>query len=203
MKAKRLTTILLFIAALGLGAFVIYENQSQQNQNERQIQEYLNEGTEQGGNGTTSIQLGVEAPDFSLPVYEGEADMMSLSQHRGDFVIINLWASWCKPCTDEIPHFIQFYEEYEEDNVEILGVNMTSTESNHEVIYRFLEDFPINYPVLLDEDGQVYDDYRVYGLPMTFFIDPDGYIANSVMGYVSYDRLVSMYDSVVEEYEGR
>jgi peroxiredoxin len=116
--------------------------------------------------------VGHTAPDFELATPAGE--IIRLSDYRGTPVIVNFWATWCGPCRAEFPEF----QEAAVDNagsLVIIGVNSTSTDQA-ESIPAFLEEFGITFPIVLDEQGDVVDLYRVLGLPTTVFIDSNGVI---------------------------
>ncbi|MBU9714751.1 TlpA disulfide reductase family protein [Evansella tamaricis] len=201
MKGKQLTTIIIFLAAIAIGIYVIYDDHVAQRGNDSQLEQYLeNEGIETLPSSEQSIEVGVKAIDFTLPLYSEEGQM-GLSQFEGEFLMVNMWASWCPPCRDEMPHFLKFHEEFEEENVQLLGINMTTVDTNETAISRFIEDFNIPYPVLMDVNGDVYNNYQVMYIPITYIIDPDGNVANIIRGYVNYEILVDHYETAVERYK--
>ena len=118
---------------------------------------------------------GHTAPDFELSTPTGET--IRLSDYRGTPVIVNFWATWCGPCRAEFPEF-QAAAVDNADSLVIIGVNSTSTDQA-ESIPTFLEEFGITFPIVLDEQGDIVDQYRVLGLPTTVFIDSNG-IVNEV-----------------------
>jgi peroxiredoxin len=109
------------------------------------------------------------APDFTLIDLDG--NQVSLSQFSGKPVVINFWATWCMPCRIEMPHLIAAYEQ-EESDIVFLAIGVEDTES---AVRRFAEEYSMPFTILLD-DGQVARDYRVRGIPVTFFIGRDGQI---------------------------
>ncbi len=124
-------------------------------------------------------RAGAIAPDFELAFLEGGST--TLSDLRGNIVVLNLWASWCAPCRAEMPALERVHVDYAGKGVMVLGVNMTSTDSLGDV-RRFLEEQQITFPVLLDESGEVARLYENRALPTTFFIRPDGVIDDVVVG---------------------
>lgn len=129
------------------------------------------------------IEKGEIAPDFELETIEGET--VKLSDYRGQKVIVNFWATWCPPCRAEIPDFRQIYDEM--DDVEILAVNMTDTESDRDKVEPFVDDFEMEFPVPMDEDSSVATTYEVVAYPTSYMIDSDGHIQFKAPGAMNYD----------------
>ena len=124
-------------------------------------------------------QPGFRAPDFTLETLDGK--MITLSELQGKPVIINFWATWCAPCRQETPHFQTFYERFE-DEVVMLGINQRESLDQ---VNSFVDDFNMTYPVLLDADGTVYDKYQVFGLPTTWFVNPEGVLVSVAPGGIT------------------
>ena len=126
-----------------------------------------------------SPREGFLAPDFTLDTLQGEK--VTLSDLRGEIVLINLWATWCPPCRAETPALEKSYELYKDSGVVILGVNLTSQDTVSEVV-RFVQEFGLTYPILLDRDGGVSALYQLKGLPTTYFVNREGIIRTVVVG---------------------
>jgi peroxiredoxin len=120
---------------------------------------------------------GALAPDFLLEMLDGEE--ARLSDFRGRPVVLNFWATWCVSCRKEMPQFIEAYDSYRDDGLVVIGLNLQESES---IIRPFVDDFGINFPVLIDRDGEVGDAYRLVGLPTTFFIDREGVVESVFIG---------------------
>lgn len=120
---------------------------------------------------------GALAPDFLLEALDGEETR--LSDFRGQPVVLNFWATWCGPCRKEMPQFIAAYEAHRDEGLVVIGLNLQESES---IIRPFTDDFGIDFPVLIDRDGEVGDDYRLLGLPATYFIGRDGVIESAFIG---------------------
>ncbi len=130
--------------------------------------------------GFGGVLIGQSAPDFTLPTLEG--GLITLSELRGQPILINLWASWCPPCRLEMPLLINVYQRYQGEGLVILGLNVTEQDSL-EAVNAFVEEFDVPFPVLLDEAGHVSNDaYGMIGLPMSVFVDRNGIVKRVVLG---------------------
>ncbi len=114
---------------------------------------------------------GALAPNFLLETLDGGE--LRLSDLRGSAVVLNFWATWCSPCRREIPQFVEAYDRYREEGFVIVGVNLQESPS---IIERFARDFDMQFPIAIDRDGEVSDEYRLLGLPTTYFIDRQGVV---------------------------
>ena len=118
-----------------------------------------------------AVRTGEAAPDFTVTGLDGRS--VSLSDYRGKGVLLNFWASWCGPCTHEMPRMNEAYLEGVPD-VEIFAVNVGESRGTAN---EFASQRNLAFPVLLDPSGEAARKYRVVGLPATFLIDADGKIA--------------------------
>ena len=127
-----------------------------------------------------SPREGFLAPDFTLDTLDGSK--VTLSELRGQIVVINFWATWCLPCREETPALEKSYEQYKESGVIILGVNLTNQDSMSD-IESFVQEFKLTYPILLDRDGRISNYlYQIRGLPTTFFVSREGIIRTVLVG---------------------
>lgn len=120
------------------------------------------------------------APDFELTTLEGET--VSLSDYVGKKVFLNFWATWCPPCQEEVPHMQAFYEEYQDQDVEIVAVNVTNKESGAGVVKQFIENHGATFNVLLDPAAIASSTYQVITLPTTYLIDSKGNMVDAIEG---------------------
>ncbi|MBI5047891.1 MAG: TlpA family protein disulfide reductase [Deltaproteobacteria bacterium] len=123
---------------------------------------------------------GKVAPDFTLPDLHGK--MVSLSDYKGKVVFVNFWATWCKPCEEEMPSMQAMYEVLKNrfQNFELLAVSVDSKELN--VVESFAKKYRLTFPILHDRKGKVKEIYKTTGVPETFIIDQNGVIAEKVWG---------------------
>lgn len=135
-------------------------------------------GTE-GNPGLSAPQAGFTAPDFTLTTLEG--DEVTLSELEGHPVILNLWASWCTPCKAEMPAIQNIHEEFADEGLIILAVNITSQDSLDNA-RDFIEKRDLTFTVPLDTYGEVAELYNLHAFPSTYFIDHNGVIQEVVLG---------------------
>ena len=125
----------------------------------------------------------VKAPEFSLEKIEG--GRISLSELKGNVVIVDFWATWCPPCVKEIPEFIELYKTYNSQGFVMVGISVDR--GGPGVVKQFVEKNSVNYPVVM-ADMDVVNAYEVFaGIPTTFIIDRQGNIVEKVIGYQSKD----------------
>ncbi len=121
---------------------------------------------------TAPVTPGVAAPDFSLPDLEG--DKRSLSEWRGEVVVVNFWATWCPPCREEIPAFVALQSQYGEQGVQFIGIALQQARE----LTDFVAEYHINYPILVGESEVIRLAQSlgntVGGLPYTVIIDRAG-----------------------------
>lgn len=136
----------------------------------------------------TIYKVGDKAPDFMLQQINNNHDVetVQLSELEGKGVMLNFWATWCKPCKEEMPYMQELYPEYKDKGIEIVAVSLDGTEL---VVDRFIDDYNLTFPIPHDKTSEVRDLYKVGPLPSTFFINPDGEIQEIVSGALSLERL--------------
>ncbi len=121
---------------------------------------------------------GSVAYDFTLPNLAGGES--SLSDYKGKVVFLNFWATWCKPCEDEIPSMQRLYEELEGSSFEIVAVSVDS--EGMDVVKNFAQQYGITFTVLHDRKGRIKELYKTTGVPETFILDQNGIVAEKVWG---------------------
>jgi thiol-disulfide isomerase/thioredoxin len=140
-----------------------------------------------------AAEVGGVAPDFELeqvsvppasgnpsPTASGAAKSEAwLSDFRGHPVVLNFWATWCHPCRQEMPQFVNAYDKYKDKGLVVIGLDL---QEGPALIQPFAQEYGIDYPILVDRTGQVGDKYRLLGLPTTVFIDANGIIQSIYSG---------------------
>ncbi|UCF78685.1 MAG: redoxin domain-containing protein [Candidatus Eiseniibacteriota bacterium] len=119
------------------------------------------------------------APDFTLTALDGRE--VRLSDHRGKVVILDFWATWCKPCKLELPHFIELYKDYGQHDLEIIGVSLDRTGVRE--LVAFVEEWKIPYTIVIGTSEVVQNYGGIRGIPTTFVIDKQGNIFRKYVGY--------------------
>jgi peroxiredoxin len=123
-------------------------------------------------------ELSGPAPNFSLQSRAGET--VSLSDLRGDVVMINFWATWCGPCRQEMPHLEALHQRYHDLGFTLLGVNV---EENSRLSDKFLEETPVTFQILFDPENTVSNLYNVVAMPSTVLVDREGNMRYIHHGY--------------------
>jgi cytochrome c biogenesis protein CcmG/thiol:disulfide interchange protein DsbE len=117
------------------------------------------------------------APDFDLLIYDGS--VITLSEQRDKIVMVDIWASWCIPCREEATMLETLWQDYKDDGFLLLGVAYADTDR---AANQFLTDFGITYPNGPDIGLDIYETYRVKGVPEKFLIDRNGEIRKVFVG---------------------
>jgi thiol-disulfide isomerase/thioredoxin len=117
---------------------------------------------------------GDPAPAFSLNTLEG--DTANLSDYAGRPILINFWASWCKPCRTEMPLIIAAYRAHQPERLAVLAIDLADQEGSTKDIRKFQAEFQMPFPVLLDKKGKARKLYRLRGIPTSVFVGSDGVV---------------------------
>lgn len=135
--------------------------------------------------------VGAPAPDFTLTDLQGQS--VSLSDYRGQVVLLNFWATWCGPCEAEMPTLEQRYQTLQGNGFVVLGVNADESEPE---VTAFVRRLNLSFPVVLDPGNKINTLYRVRGYPTTIIIAPDGTVARVHVGYLT-ERQLDTYLSAL------
>lgn len=152
--------------------------------------EPANSGSPMGGPTTGIVPatwLGSPAPDFELTDLDGKQH--SLSQYRGDVVLLNFWATWCEPCRVEMPAIDKRFQELHDKGFIVLGIDFDEPAAD---VRAFRDQVKVTFPLLLDPGGKVQALYRILGYPTSFFVDRQGVVRIVHIGI--------MDDSQIDQY---
>ena len=123
------------------------------------------------------LELGQVAPTFTLPDLAGE--QVSLDEARGKVIFVMFWASWCHPCMKEMPEVQATFEHYKSQGFQVVAVNFGESTATAQAT---ADRFGLTFPVLMDRRGNVAAEYRVLGLPLSFFVDSEGIVRERIFG---------------------
>jgi cytochrome c biogenesis protein CcmG/thiol:disulfide interchange protein DsbE len=142
-----------------------------------------------------SVLLDRPAPSLSGPTLDGGA--FDLGDHRGEVVLVNVWASWCVPCRREYPVLEQAARDLSPSGVQFVGIN---TQDTAEDANAFLDEMGgANYPSVLDPEGRLAVEWGTFGIPETFVIDRSGRLRSKVIGEVSTDWIMRTVLPLLDE----
>lgn len=125
---------------------------------------------------------GSDLPDFTLNDMLGKPQ--SLSDYKGKVVLLNFWATWCPPCVKEMPSMQRVQDQLKTRGLEVVAVNMGDEVADVE---QFLQRVPVQFPILMDLEGEVLKSWRVVAFPTTFILDRDGSIQYALFGGFEWD----------------
>ena len=134
------------------------------------------------GESVPAVELDLLAPDGSPEAGQSA----SVEDYRGQWVLLNIWASWCGPCKDEAPDLVEFQDEHGGEEFTVLGIQ---TQDGTDDGLEFVEEFGLNYPSLRDGSGDYADDLGAAGVPETILVDPQGDVAYYRPGPVTTENL--------------
>jgi cytochrome c biogenesis protein CcmG/thiol:disulfide interchange protein DsbE len=141
---------------------------------------FLSRATAAPGTGSSAPQPGFLAPAFTLNTLDGRK--VSLSDFKGNVVLINFWATWCPPCKAEMPYIQAAYATYRDQGLVVLAIDSTSDQDEARAAGQFASANGLAFPVLADVRGEASQLYQVQALPTSFFMDRQGKIAWVVVG---------------------
>ena len=133
---------------------------------------------------TQAPKVGQFAPNFQLR--DPHDHIYELKDFEGNIVLLNFWATWCGPCRLEMPLLEQYSQELADESFVILAVNLQESAIT---VQAFVDEIGLSFPVLLDEDGHVSEQYRIIGYPSTIIIDSSGRIRTIHIGIISEPQL--------------
>ncbi|MEE8442952.1 MAG: TlpA disulfide reductase family protein, partial [Dehalococcoidia bacterium] len=124
--------------------------------------------------------LGETAPDFELPLLDGGT--FKLSDHRGQVVWINFWATWCQPCRAEMPDIEKVWQEEQGSDLVLIAVDFGESKKTVE---GFVQKLGLTFPIGMDSRGKITTNYRVSGFPSHFMVDREGILRDIRVGLMT------------------
>ena len=135
------------------------------------------------------------APEFILEDLNG--NQISLSDYEGKVIFLNFWATWCPPCRNEIPGFVEAYEKYKDKGMEIIGISLDRI--SRESLLQFVEKYKMDYPIAFGTQKLLLDYDPGQYIPTTFIIDKNGKIKHKHVGFLDRATLKDYFLALVEE----
>ncbi len=138
------------------------------------------------------LEVDFAAPELDLITLSGQP--VSLSNARGDLVLVNLWATWCVPCREEMPALQGFYEKYEDHGLQLIAINQ---QEMNDIIDPFVRNLHLNFPIWLDKNGTAQYAFHTAGLPSSYVIDREGQVRLMWTGAISSQNLEKYLPPVI------
>jgi len=130
-----------------------------------------------------AVGRGAPAPDFALERL-GDGTQMTLADLKGQVVLVNFWATWCKTCEDEMPAMERLYRSLRAEGFELVAI---SVDQEAEDVVRFQERLGLSFPILLDPDQRAARAYQTFAFPESLLIGPDGVVLERYVGAKEWD----------------
>ena len=130
------------------------------------------------------MEAGLPAPDFTFPGMDGK--MVSLADYKGKVVLVNIWATWCPSCVNEMPSMERLYQKLKGGDFEILAISIDSL--GVKVVAPFMKKYKLTFPALIDSAGAIRMGYRTTGVPESFIIDKDGILVKKIIGPLDWTK---------------
>ncbi|HNA54172.1 MAG TPA: TlpA disulfide reductase family protein [Anaerolineales bacterium] len=144
----------------------------------------------------SAVPVKVDYPAPKLDLVDLSGKSVSLDDYLGSVVLVNLWATWCPPCREEMPTLQTFYEKYKEDGFVLLGVDQEETAA---VVQPFVEEFGLTFPVWLDLDYLAQREFNTMNLPSSYVIDRSGTVRLMWIGGISKRNLEKYVPDLIAE----
>lgn len=138
------------------------------------------------GNELTPLGAGTRAPNFEAATLGTPPQMKSLSDYKGQVVLINVWATWCQPCRVEIPSIERLYKAYGPKGLRVVAVSIDDSATDS-TIRAFVKEMGMTFDVLHDSAGKIEHAYQVTGYPETVIVGKDGIIRKKVAMAIDWD----------------
>ncbi len=148
---------------------------------------------------SSDMAQSAEAADFTLPDPDGR--MHSLSDFRGEWVVVNFWATWCSPCLAEIPDLIEVSQIIDPAPVTVIGIDFEEIETDR--LKRFIETLNISYLILRIGESPLIPFEPLKGLPTTFIVSPEGEIVYTHVGATTKSQLIEELRVQIEAYSSQ
>jgi cytochrome c biogenesis protein CcmG/thiol:disulfide interchange protein DsbE len=133
----------------------------------------------------TRIEPGARAPDAKV-VNVASGDTLGIRSYRGQVVLLNLWATWCAPCLEEMPSMERLYQELGPEGLKVVAVSIDQLDPD--AVRRWADERGFTFTILQDRSGKIQQTYQTTGTPESFVLDKHGVIVKKVIGAVPWDH---------------
>jgi peroxiredoxin len=133
----------------------------------------------------TRIEPGTRAPDYTITNVR-TGDSVSVREYRGRVILLNLWATWCPPCEQEMPSMERLYQEMGPQGLEVVAISIDQLAPD--AVRQWAEERGLSFTVLHDRTGRIQQVYQTTGMPESFVVDREGVIVKKVIGATEWDH---------------
>lgn len=142
-----------------------------------------------------SFKRSIAAPEFNLKNLNRVS--VKLAQFRGDYILLNFWATWCPPCINEMPSMEQLQQKYKGRGFQVVAISLDK--EPREKVAAFVARLKLTFPILLDPDGIVSEPYGANELPSTYILDPEGRVIAAAKGERDWfgEEAISYFDELL------
>jgi cytochrome c biogenesis protein CcmG/thiol:disulfide interchange protein DsbE len=144
--------------------------------------------------GASGPQPGDPAPENSFASLDQDSES-NLEDFRGQWVLVNFWASWCEPCKEESPALEDLQTRYGGEDFTVIGIAIRDASDDSRA---FVRDFELSYPQFRDRDGKVAHAWGTTGVPESFLVDPEGIVRVKQPGAVNEEIIDDLFVSELE-----
>jgi len=143
-----------------------------------------------------TFKRSIAAPEFTLKDLAG--DSVKLEQLRGNYILLNFWATWCPPCVKEMPSMERLQQHFKDKSMQVIAVSLDK--EPEAVVAEFVARLKLTFPVLLDPEGIVSGPYGASALPSTFIVNPEGRVIAAAKGERDWssDEAISYFDELIK-----
>lgn len=143
---------------------------------------------------TVPVEVDFTAPELNLTDLDGNS--VSLADYRGNVVLVNLWATWCPPCTEEMPTLQAFYETYRSNGFVLIAIDQGETTNE---VLPFAKELDLTFPIWMDQDSLASRAFNTMNLPSSYVVDRDGRVRLMWIGGISEKNLEMYVPTIILE----